>query len=773
VLAVAAAAALLLLPGTLRLRLLTDGRSLVDPGDPVARRDAEVRARFGLREPLAVLVESSRPEGIFDPAALAAIQRMSAALERLPGIGPGQVMSLATERRDEVFPGTLVFRTFLDPLPATARDVARLRGDLAAAGLLTGTLVSASGRTATVLVGVPPGDADRAALCRQVEATVRPFAGGPLRVSVVGAPAAEALLGRHILADLALLLPLALLKVALVLWVACRRPWPVALALAKAAACAGCTLGLMGWLGVPLRLPAAILPVLLATLALAEEMHVFFRYQRRLSAATDGPHPSAVRETLRQLAKPAVLTALAMATGFLCLLVSPLAAIRTLGAFAAAGVLAALAWTLTVTPAALTLLPPARMARRFAAPPAAGATVRLVAPLLRRPRLAAGVLGGLTLVAAAGAARLEVQDSWVSGFAPGSPFRRATERADRELLGTHLLLVELTTDAAGSAPLLEPRRLRAIADFESWLRTRPGVGGVLGPTDQLAAAHYLWMARRAGARRVPDEPREIAKTLDRLEMARGVERRREFVDDARRATLVTVFLKGANYRDARRLTAAIGSYGRGPLAAASLRLALAGDVAVSQRMIASVVAAELAALALTLAAAWLAVALLWRSPGRALAAVLPSTLAVGWTFGAMGWLGIPLGIATAMFCAIALGIGVDYAVHLLEEVERAAAGGATEDPVREAVAAAGPAIVADSLAMGLGFALLAFSRVPANARLGQLVAFALFASCLLTLGGLAPLARAVEGRSAGTAGVSPRSEAGPAPDGLAPAAGGP
>jgi len=137
----------------------------------------------------------------------------------------------------------------------------------------------------------------------------------------------------------------------------------------------------------------------------------------------------------------------------------------------------------------------------------------------------------------------------------------------------------------------------------------------------------------------------------------------------------------------------------------------------------------------------------------------------------MGWLGIPLGIATAMFCAIALGIGVDYAVHLLEEIERAAARGVTENPVRQAVAAAGPAIVADSLAMGLGFALLAFSRVPANARLGQLVAFALFASCLLTLGGLAPLAAAVHRRSARAAAGGPSSEAGPAPDGLAPAAG--
>ena len=39
---------------------------------------------------------------------------------------------------------------------------------------------------------------------------------------------------------------------------------------------------------------------------------------------------------------------------------------------------------------------------------------------------------------------------------------------------------------------------------------------------------------------------------------------------------------------------------------------------------------------------------------------MPASLAVLWLFGLMGWLGIPLGVATSMFCAITLGIGVDY-----------------------------------------------------------------------------------------------------------------
>jgi predicted RND superfamily exporter protein len=92
-----------------------------------------------------------------------------------------------------------------------------------------------------------------------------------------------------------------------------------------------------------------------------------------------------------------------------------------------------------------------------------------------------------------------------------------------------------------------------------------------------------------------------------------------------------------------------------------------------------------------------------------------------------------------MFCAIALGIGVDYAIHFLEPIRRGT-------PVGTALDEVGPAILADAVAIALGFGLLVISQVPANARFGGLVAFTLVASCLLTLGGLGALLSWLEKR---------------------------
>src|SRR6185295_17984820 len=119
VLALAALLTLAALPGLARLELRTDVHALVPAGDPVVRFDAEVRERFHLRDPLVVLIETTHPAGIFNPRTLHAVQAISDALSRLPGVAPEVVTSLATEHRPRVYPGPLKFRPFLDPPPDT------------------------------------------------------------------------------------------------------------------------------------------------------------------------------------------------------------------------------------------------------------------------------------------------------------------------------------------------------------------------------------------------------------------------------------------------------------------------------------------------------------------------------------------------------------------------------------------------------------------------------------------------------------------------------
>jgi hypothetical protein len=128
----------------------------------------------------------------------------------------------------------------------------------------------------------------------------------------------------------------------------------------------------------------------------------------------------------------------------------------------------------------------------------------------------------------------------------------------------------------------------------------------------------------------------------------------------------------------------------------------------------------------------------------------------------MGWLGVPLGVATSMFAAMTFGIGVNCAIQFLEGFRqartanrsRACEGAAitSGDPpesqpvtanqitrlqaLSRAMALTGPPALINTLAVSLGFSVLMLSQVPADARLGLLMVLGLvecFVASLLLL----------------------------------------
>lgn len=741
-----ALATLAALPGLLRLELRTDGHALVPADDPAVVIDAEVRERFHLRDPLVILIESSHPDGVLNPRTLHSVQEISRILSRLPGVAPEDVISLATEHRHRVYPGTLDFRPFLDPPPDTPELLKLLDDDLRVARILDGTLISADRKAVTVLVGVPPLDPahpyDRVDLYRRVEAAVQPFANDTDRIEVVGAPAAESLLGTHILEDLRVLLPLSLAVIGFVVWLGTRRMAGLGIAGLKIVVCLAWTFGLMGWVGSPVYLTTAVLPVILVTVGLASEIHILWHYQRNLAQAARAAESGlssleALRETFDTLRRPVFYSAATTAFGFFSFFLSPLAPVRAFGLFAGLGVLFCMLASLTLVPALLRLLPASRLASPRAEGGRSGLMLRrLATPLLARPGWTLAALAFVTLALGLGAARLFIQDSWIDGFSPDSPFRLATDRVNGRLFGTHLLLAHLKFDQPDA--LLDPARLQALGRFEAEVRSQPGVGGVLGPYSQMTAVHALWMGGVESARVIPDNPERVRQLLEKFDQGRSVRRRQEVIADDLQRTVVTIFLKDANFRDTERLMRSVRASAARLLGPRGGHLDFAGDVAVSQAMIPAIVKTQVSSVLGSLIGCLTALFLLHRSLRLGLVAVLPTALSTLWVFGLMGWLGIPLGVATSMFCAITIGIGDDYAIHFLDRY-RAALNAGGDRPVLQAIEEAGPAIVHDTLAIALGFGLLGVSLVPANARLGILVALTLMASCLLTLAGMGAL----------------------------------
>lgn len=850
---IAALVTLAIAPGAARLTLATDGRALVPTSSAEVQFDRAVRDRHGITDPIVVLIRARDPRGIFNEGTLSLVRDLTADIQRIDGIRPEDVMSLATERADRVFPGTFTFRPLLDPVPATEEEMARLRGDLDAVGLYRGTMISLDGRSTSIFVGTPP-DRDRVATYRAIEGVLakrRAGAGGPPPddIDVIGAPVAESLLGHHILEDLGApealvgrrtaraetpsaggvarlrafigdrigLVPAAVAIMALVFFASFRSAAAAGLAMMKIGCCLLLVFGLMGWLGVPIYLTIAVMPVMLIATGASDEIHILNRYA---SLLRDGLEKrDAIRTAMNELWEPVVKTSVTTALGFLSFAASPLPAVRAFGIFTGAGTMLCILWALTVTPALAVLLD----SRRFIAPRARRGSVyrRLAAAVIARRR---AVLAGAVVavaVSAIGASRVVVQDSWVEGFSPASKFYQATQRFDEQFLGAHMLMVtvgpadqplvgelsgsdvdhqgmKLPARAAGDPaalagrrvtlrrgangavwvgsieravvegeqvaitfafgssaiynlgveprdrvryeiaqqPLVRPEALQRIAALERFLETRAehAVGGTLGPAKYLATTRYLVEARKEGARALPADQERIEELWDLYAKIRGPERLRQLVDGSFREGVITVFLKNANFVATRRLLDEIRAFERAELAPRGLAVGFAGDVAVSQALIDAIVTTQLSSLLLSILGVLLVTALMGRSLEWGLYSVIPCSLMVLVSFGLMGWLGTPLGVATSMFASMTVGTGVDYAIHLLDRwrLERSK-GRDPEDALVEALAITVRPIAVDALSVSLGFGVLLLSQVPANARLGARVFVSILGCMLVTL----------------------------------------
>ncbi len=894
-------------PGAGRLKLRTDGHALV-PGDaPEVLYDESIREKFDNQDPIVVLIKSDDAHGIFNVHTLRLVEDLTTAFQQVDGVRPSNVLSLATEGGDRVIPGTLRFRRFLEPFPTTREELDRLRRDLQAIELYTGTLVSYDEQATAIFFGVPAGT-DRTGIYRRIQEIIRSIAKAacrwsgsdgrqlhtatqeeagdtpeppvrrselPEEIHVIGAPVAEALLGTHILEDLGVpsalmghrlgrddrgqtapwpgslyelrlligrhigLVPIAIAVMAIVFLVSFRSLTATLLPLSEVAACLIVVFGLMGWFDVPVYLTIAVLPVILTAVGVADEIHIFSRYAQCLREKPEQDHVDAVTTTMAEMCSPVVKTSVTTSVGFLSFALSPIGPVRAFGVFTSVGIIFCMLWSLTVIPALLVLTRPRGLVagRRKDADgePDARAPVfeRLGAGVLRW-RYVALVIGIiLTATTPLGLRQIAVQDSWIDGFAPDSEFYRTTQTFNQQFLGTHILLVCVDTGSevltgeleAGDlghhhvslpgdlvsdpealvgqyirirrpgSPAVEdlpsprrrgrtawnsrietairqgehivatvPRRaappkltlglrdddavvqyelefrrltwpetLKRIAGLEEFIESlrQYTVGGVIGPAAYVKTTNFMTRARAEKHRRIPDDSLRVQQVWSRYVLARGEERLRQVVDEDYAQALVTVYMTNANFMDTARLMEAICDYEREHLAPHSISLQFAGDVAVSQTLIDAIVTTQTRSLLISLVGILAVTAALGRSVKWGVYCVLPCALAVLVNFAVMGMIGMPLGVATSMFAGMTLGIGVDYAIHLMERYRLARLrGAALEAALLDAVTVTGPAVVIDALAVGLGFGIMTLSQVPANARLGGLVVLSI-AGCLV------------------------------------------
>ncbi|WP_421078273.1 MMPL family transporter [Methanothermococcus sp. Ax23] len=138
--------------------------------------------------------------------------------------------------------------------------------------------------------------------------------------------------------------------------------------------------------------------------------------------------------------------------------------------------------------------------------------------------------------------------------------------------------------------------------------------------------------------------------------------------------------------------------------------------------------------------------LYFRKPLSTVMPLIPVLVAVVWTGGAMGVLGIPVDMATAGMGSLLLGMGIDYGIHLMHRYEEERKKKIPSDKaVETAVVSTGTAVIVTTATTVVGFLALVFAPLPMMANLGKVCALGIF-FCMVSVITLLPAMLIIEER---------------------------
>ncbi|MEM6639765.1 MAG: MMPL family transporter [Pseudomonadota bacterium] len=483
--------------------------------------------------------------------------------------------------------------------------------------------------------------------------------------------------------------------------------------------------GIAGWLGFKLTPPSAGSFSMIMTLAVADSVHflnTFFAQRQNGAGKTD-----AIIESLRVNLQPVFLTSLTTAIGFLVMNFGDSPPFRDLGNITAIGVMMAFVFSVTFLPALMSVMPLRVPTSRDRITPVTRAIGEL-AIARRRPLL----ILITTLVVAIGAMipRNELDDQFLTYFAPRVDFRTATEFTSENLTGIYQLHYSLWSGR--DSGVSDPAFLAKVDDLTTWLREQPEVLHVATITDVFKRLNKTMNGGDEDAYRLPQQSDLAAQYLlfYELSLPFGLDLNDQISQD-KSATQVVATINNISSTEVRDLASRGNNWLherypelKGEAVGASLMFA-----EVSRRTIHNMLYGTF--VGLVLISALLMVAL--RDVRLGLISVAPNLLPAGMALGVWGFFVGEINMAVSVIVAMTLGIVVDDTVHFLSKYQRARRE-QNLDPVaavRYAFHTVAAALVTTSVVLSCGFAVLMLSTFRVNSVTATLIVVTLFFALLI------------------------------------------
>jgi len=740
--------------GIPRLYVDSSTDAFIPLDDPVVKTNEEIEDIFGSLDALVVSIKSSPT--MLSHEHLALLGDITEKIEKLDGVR--QVSSLANMQHLEPSEDGVEVVTMYDG------DLDQLRERIESwPSFYKGTYISEDEHTAAILIQMTR-NADDPTLLANIRAILGEVDG--IETAVLGLPVVTEEIRLSLLSDLAILVPIVATILIIILYLFLRSIKATILSLVPLIFSSSLALGIMALFNITVTMATMLVPVLLLIVGSAYTIHIFSHFFEEYQGGDPAPVLSMV---VKRNVYPIAAAAATTASGFLAQLSSPLGPFRTFGVLSFFGVVVCAVSSLVLLPALIRVMyknPPKRKetAERNSSKIVA-ATVRFTTRWGKQLLLFSFLF--LIIVLPLSYSKLENGTNMLSFFRTSSSLVKDTRQYSKDMQGSFSLSVMVTPKGTKT---LAPSTLKTLESAIDTISEDSYVGGVqsilpfikrmnqlLGPGEDMIDTlpteevtfdffsmdmdwdafdadyddEYTADAGGQGLYEIPSDPERYGLATEEdlagliaqylLLYSSSLD---TFINDPLEpdSTLFTVLLKESDEKHLSQLTSLIPT-----LFPEEWEIKIGGGEAVSLALTELVTKSQIISIFSSFIAVWLLVLLTFKSPKLATISLIPCLFALAAVFMTMAIFSIELDIITSLLAALCIGIGIDYAIHLL------AAFGREDHDLPYILHTTGKAILANAASVALGFAGLLFSRFTPIVNLGLLFCIAMMAASLSAL----------------------------------------
>lgn len=600
-------------------------------------------------------------------------------------------------------------------IPETAEAFESLRQNINANAMYKGSIVS-DDETSTLIVFNLMDEAVVSAVAKEVLNKTEKL-NLPETLYYTGSPMLVTYISDLMKRDLTRLLPIAFLVIALILFLSFRNFKGVLYPLLTAIISIVWSLGSMAILGYSMSMISNNIPIILLAIGSAYAIHVINRVNQLQTENT----PNAISTALGYVLIPVILAAITTVIGFMSFVFGAyLEMIVDFGIFTALGTFYACLLSILFVPAALAL-GKKKETQKTTVKKSEFIETKLLAPLSKSifkfPKRIIFIWAFCIGLSVFGLFNIERSVDIQEYFKKDNPTRLAEKIMMDKFGGTKPVFILFKGN------MQSPNVLKTMREMAKYMEQSPDIYTSMSVADLIAEINFAI----TGDRSIPDDPEQIEQLWFLLD---GNEILNRFVSKDLTEGIIVSKFKSPDNQSKQVFSDYMHAFIKDN-SNENCEIEITGMPFVDITMDRSLINSQMGSISIAIIFVIIIVGLILRSLKSGLFATIPIIAAIIILFGVMGLTGISLNIATVLVASVALGIGIDYSIHIISHFNKTYH--KTADlhlAIRDSILISGKAIIINVIAVSAGFLVLIFSDMVPLQYFGILIAISMFSSGL-------------------------------------------